>query len=133
VADIGGVRPQAQITGRTGCDGMARLQRQRKPDWQTRWMAVTPTLGASAAAGVKASFSGAGICVGVIAGGYGSQGMLGFLQQSKGMDADSRHTAEIKLRKEHESCALELPNETLHLRFQHRWPGTEQGRITLTV
>jgi len=87
VANVRGTRPQDQQPGRTGCSGVVRLRRERDPDWQVRLMNVRPQAGASAASGTKSEFSGAGARVGVIVGGYGSKGVLEFLQQSKGIDA----------------------------------------------
>ena len=87
VASVRGTRPQDQQPGRGGCSGVVRLRRERDPDWQVRVMNVQPYVGTDAPSGVKSEFSGTGTRVGVIVGGYGSKGVLEFLQQSKGIDA----------------------------------------------
>lgn len=87
VANITGTRPQDQQPGRTGCSGVVRLQRQREPDWQMRIMSVQPYSEAEMPEGVKTKFTGKGIRVGVVIGGYGSEGLVRFLEKEKGIDA----------------------------------------------
>ena len=87
VAAIRGTRPQDQQPGRTGCSGEVRLQRYREPDWQVRMMNVEPYAQAEMRGGAKTDFSGSGMRVGVIAGGFGAKGMLGMLEHVKGIDA----------------------------------------------
>ena len=87
VGRIRGTRPQDQQPGRTGCSGAIYLRRQRDPDWQLRIMNVQPLSEAEASAlGLKTRFSGTGIRVGVIVGGYGAKGVLQLLEQSEGID-----------------------------------------------
>jgi hypothetical protein len=87
VAKVAGTRPQDQQPGRTGCSGIVRLQRQREPDWQIRVMSVQPYSEAEMPEGLKSQFTGKGIRVGVATGGYGSEGLVRFLEKEKGIDA----------------------------------------------
>ena len=86
VATIRGKRPQDQPLGKKGCSGFIRLRRERGPDWQIRLMNVPPYAEAETPRGVKAAFSGDGVPVGLVVGGYGSKGVLELLQKSKGVD-----------------------------------------------
>ncbi len=87
VARIRGTRPRDQTAGRTGCSGQVYLRRARDADWQIRLMQVEPLGRGEKPIGVKTEFSGNGIRVGVVAGGYGSEGVLQFLREQKGIDA----------------------------------------------
>ncbi|MCK5801807.1 MAG: hypothetical protein KAI66_03195 [Lentisphaeria bacterium] len=87
VAKIRGTRPQEQKTGRTGCSGVVYFQRERDPDWQVRLMNVQPLSETEAGTTLRTKFSGKGIRVGVLIGGYGSEGILKLLKDSKGIDA----------------------------------------------
>ena len=87
VARVRGTRPQDQAPGRTGCSGTVYLRRHRDADWQVRVMNIAPLAGAEANAAGKIAFSDKGIRVGVVVGGYGSDGMLGLLKSSPGIDA----------------------------------------------
>jgi len=86
VADIRGMRPQDQRPGKKGCSGFIRLRQERGPDWQVQLMNVQPYAEAETPQGVKAAFSGKGVPVGLVIGGYGSKGVLELLQKSEGID-----------------------------------------------
>ncbi len=86
-AAIRGTRPQDQQPGRTGCNGVVQLQRQLEPDWQIRIMSVQPHSDTEMPEGLKTKFTGKGIRVGVVTGGYGSDGLARFLEKEKGIDA----------------------------------------------
>lgn len=87
VANVRGTPPQSQAPGRTGCNGLIRFRRERDPDWQVRLMGVKPLSNAQAAVDLRAKFSGKGIRVGVVGGGYGAEGILKLLGQTDGMDS----------------------------------------------
>jgi len=87
VAKVRGTRPQDQTSGRTGCSGVVYFQRERDPDWQVRLMNVKPLSEAEAGTTLRTKFTGKGIRVGVIIGGYGSEGILKLFKESKGIDA----------------------------------------------
>ncbi|NOZ19895.1 MAG: hypothetical protein GXP25_02270 [Planctomycetes bacterium] len=87
VANVRGTRPQDQQPGRTGCSGLVYLRRERDPDWQIQVMGIQPLMAGAEGATRKTRFSGKGIRVGVVGGGYGSDGLLELLQKSDGIDA----------------------------------------------
>jgi len=87
VGRIRGTRPQDQQPGRTGCSGAIYLRRERDPDWQVRIMGVLPLSPDEASATLKTGFSGKGIPVGVVVGGYGSKSLLNMLEGADGIDA----------------------------------------------
>ncbi len=84
VARIRGVRPQDQKTGQTGCEGKVWLERERPLDWQSQIMACQPVVTGAAA---RLGFSGKGLKVGVLAGGYGADGLLELLRKTAGIDS----------------------------------------------
>ena len=83
VADVRGTAPQAQQPGRTGCEGTIWLERELPVDWQYQIMTTQPT----AATETRLGFSGQGLKVGVIGGGFGSEGILELLRKTEGLDA----------------------------------------------
>ena len=85
VARIRGTQPQVQQPGRKGCSGFIRLRQERPPDWQVRLMDVQPYAKAEMPQGAKAEFSGSGVPVGLVVGGYGSKGVLELLQKTEGI------------------------------------------------
>ena len=87
VSNVRGTPPQVQAPGRTGCSGVVYFRREREPDWQVRVMSVKPLAADEAAATLKTGFTGTGIRVGVVVGGYGSNGMLELFEKSKDFDA----------------------------------------------
>ena len=87
VGRIRGTRPQDQTPGRTGCSGAVYLRRHRDADWQVRVMSISPLSGAETGTAAGLAFSGKGIRVGVVVGGYGSDGVLELLKDSEGIDA----------------------------------------------
>jgi len=86
VANVRGTPPHVQKPGRTGCSGVVYFRRERDPDWQVRVMNVRPLTEEEAGVSLKTGFSGKGVRVGVIVGGYGSKGMLELLGKSDGID-----------------------------------------------
>ena len=96
-ATVSGTRPQDQPEGRTGCSGVVRLQRERDPDWQTRVLRVEPLAEAEITGGLKTAFSGKGIRLGVVAGGYGSESLLRLLLKEPGLDAVSVPAGDLRL------------------------------------
>jgi len=87
VADVRGTRPQDQKPGRVGCYGDILLQREMPPDWIVQVLNTQPLSQADMPAAGETRFSGKGIRVGVITGGYGSTGLLNWLRRQKGIDA----------------------------------------------
>ena len=87
VADIRGTQAQSQQPGRTGCNGVVHFRRERDPDWQVRLMGVRPLSEGQAAADLRARFTGKGIRVGVVGGGYGAEGIMKLLAKASGIDA----------------------------------------------
>jgi len=86
VANIRGMRPQDQQPGKKGCSGFIRFRQEREPDWQVRLMSVQPYAEAETPQGMKADFTGNGVPVGLVVGGYGSRGVLELLQKTAGID-----------------------------------------------
>ena len=87
VSQVQGTRPQDQQPGRTGCSGVVRWRRQREPDWQVRLMQVQPLTAQAASEVLRTGFTGKGVRVGVVVGGFGSRGILKLLDSSEGIDA----------------------------------------------
>ena len=96
-ATVSGTRPQDQAEGRTGCSGVVRLQRERDPDWQTRVLQVEPLADGEVPSGLKTAFSGQGIRVGVVVGGYGSESLLRLLAKEPGLDAVAVPGGDLRL------------------------------------
>jgi hypothetical protein len=87
VADVQGTPPQNQKPGHTGCSGEIQLQQEMPPDWTVRLMSTKPMSADEKPVDGIGSFSGKGIRVGVIQGGYGSDGILKWLRKNDGIDA----------------------------------------------
>ena len=83
VARVRGTSPRDMTPERTGCGGKVWLEREIPLDWQFQIMTVAP----GAEVEPKLTFSGTGLKVGVVAGGYGSEGILELLRKTKGLDA----------------------------------------------
>ena len=66
---------------------MVRLQRERDLDWQTQVLKVQPLAATEVVGGLKTAFTGKGLRVGVVAGGYGSESLLRRLEKEAGIDA----------------------------------------------
>jgi hypothetical protein len=85
VADVRGTRPRDQKPGHTGCRGAIHFQQAMPPDWTVRLLAVEPLSIAEQPIAGAGKFSGKGIRVGVIQGGYGSEGILNWLKKQQGV------------------------------------------------
>jgi hypothetical protein len=82
-----GTRPQDQVEGKTGCEGKITLEREAPPDVVLRIMNTPPMSAEECPVPGKTPFKGKGIRVGVVVGGYGSEGILETLRKTSGIDA----------------------------------------------
>ncbi|NLF16670.1 MAG: hypothetical protein GX595_05355 [Lentisphaerae bacterium] len=97
VAEIRGTRPQDQPAGRTGCSGTVTLQRRREHDWQIRLLELRPDERAAGPDSLKTAFTGKGLRVGVVVGGYGSESLRECLQAQPGLDVVALSYADLRL------------------------------------
>ena len=87
LASFRGTRPQDQVEGKRGCEGKITLAKEAPPDVALRIMGTQPLSAEEKPIPGETGFTGKGIRVGVVSGGYGSDGMLEFLRGSEGIDA----------------------------------------------
>ncbi|MDP6119062.1 MAG: hypothetical protein QGF00_22550 [Planctomycetota bacterium] len=86
VASIRGVSQFKQKPGRTGCNGLVWMEAAMPEDWRQRVESARPLTDEDLAAKQASRFTGKGLRVGVLQGGYGSQGILKGMRNIEGMD-----------------------------------------------
>lgn len=82
-----GTRPQDQVEGKRGCSGIITLEQEAPADVALRIMSTPPLSAEELPIPGGMAFKGKGIKVGVVAGGYGSEGILQTLAKTPGIDA----------------------------------------------
>ncbi|MDX9979473.1 MAG: ThuA domain-containing protein, partial [Lentisphaeria bacterium] len=82
-----GTRPQDQVDGKRGCEGKITLMQEAPPDVALRIMGTRPQSAEECPVPGQTPFKGRGVRVGVLVGGYGSEGILATLAKVEDMDA----------------------------------------------
>ena len=87
VAKIRGACQFKQKPGRKGCNGSVWMQAVMKGDWRDIVALARPLTDEEIAARLASKFTGEGLRVGVLQGGYGAKGIMDVLREVDGTDA----------------------------------------------
>ncbi len=87
LADIRGACRFKRPPDKQGCNGVVWMQTRRPADWRKLVEQAKPLTDEQLAEQQAARFSGKGLRVGVLPGGYGARGVLKALRSAKGVDA----------------------------------------------
>ena len=87
VVDLKGITSRGKPANRQGCNGSVWMKARMPDDWRQRLQRVKPLTREEMNKRAAAAFTGAGLRVGVVAGGYGATAILAALRKAKGIDA----------------------------------------------
>jgi len=94
VVNMSGVKSSDKPIDRRGCHGAANLWKEKAPGEKPEPLPLEPMAEAEKARFGMPKFTKAGVRVGVLQGGYGSQSVLAYLQGKGGVDAQALYSLE---------------------------------------
>ncbi len=91
IVDIRGTSNIGRPKNRQDCNGVVSIRGVRPANFMAQWDKLMPLSDKELGAAMGPKFKGKGLRVGVVAGGYGGDGILAALKKVKGIDAQRMH------------------------------------------